>query len=374
MQSSLDFDRTHEMFADGIGRYLKAHASEISTDEGTVPSGIWNDFAEMGVMGLSISEELGGSDSPLHLATVMEVFGRHRLNGSEIIAGVIGSRLMLGASADTRDAMLSEVARGSLRLAFADGESRGDGVPTVTFAVGGPGFVVNGEVREAIRGARPDRYLISGRAADNPTGSLMLLAVDTADLRDCVDDFGMIDGSRGARIRFSDTAVSASSLVTPDADGVVDDAKAWGLLCLCWEATGAMVRLLDITIAYSKVRRQFGVPIGTFQALQHMMVEMQIHAEQSRDAALLATHHIDCADRIAKRVALSSAKFQIGRSAKFVRESAVQIHGAIGMTDEIEVTKHFKRLMVIEQTLGSSDDHIEVLVDAEFKGVTEPHG
>jgi alkylation response protein AidB-like acyl-CoA dehydrogenase len=367
MQSSLDVDDTHDMFSDGLDRYLKSRSGEIPRAAGAIPSRIWSGLAEMGVMGLSVSEESGGVESARHLCAAMEILGRHLLNPSGIIAGVMGSRLLRAAAPGSCDALLPKLAEGAKRLAVADGCSFDTAPESLHATADGSGFVLNGIARQVVRGDVAEQILISCPLAGNPASRQMLFLFSADELRDQIEDFRLIDGSFGSLIRFPDTRVAAACLIAEDAGDAIDDAMAWGLLCLCWEATGAMSRLLDMTRSYAKTRRQFGVPIGSFQALQHMMVDMLVHTELARDAALLAAAHIEATDRIEKRTAFASAKFQIGQSAKFVRERAVQIHGAIGMTDEIDVTKLFRRLMVVEQTLGSSDDHMETLVGTGFE-------
>lgn len=350
----------NDQFTDGLHRYLESRAQDIARSPGTIPADVWRDLAAMGLMGLSISEDRGGFESASHLCSAMETLGRHLVNPSGIIAGVMASRLLRTPGADAQ--LQERLAHGDADIAVVSGWSS-----DVTASPSNGGFVLKGIARHALSGERVDHVLMVCAKTAHPFSPKMLLLLRSDDLQGRTESFRLIDGSTGSLIRLDGLQVPAERVIADDIGDESDDALAWGLMCLCWEAVGAMSRLLDVTTAYAKTRRQFGVAIGSFQALQHTMVDMLLRTEVARDAALLATAQIGNEDRNAKRVALASAKFQTGRSSQFVRERAVQIHGAVGMSDEIDVTRLFRRLMVVEQTLGSSDDHIAFLAVKSFE-------
>jgi alkylation response protein AidB-like acyl-CoA dehydrogenase len=155
--------------------------------------------------------------------------------------------------------------------------------------------------------------------------------------------------------------VSADARLGGDATDGVQAALDIGLAALCAEAVGALDRILAATIDYSRARKQFGVPIGSFQALQHRMADMLMYAEQARSMSYLATARCTDADAGVRRKALSAAKVSIGQAARFVAQQAVQIHGGMGMTDELDVSHYFKRLTAFELRGGTTDGHLRGL-------------
>jgi alkylation response protein AidB-like acyl-CoA dehydrogenase len=200
-----------------------------------------------------------------------------------------------------------------------------------------------------------------GAQRDEDGISLFAVPVDAPGLR--ITDYRMLDGGRAADVIFDGVRVDASQLIGVGGQGwgILERATDYGAGLLCFEAVGAMDALFAATLEYLKTRQQFGVPIGKFQALQHRMADMYIHLEQARSMALLAAVKLDDASADAaheRRKAVAAAKYRIGQAARFVGQQAVQLHGGMGVTDELPAAHWFKRLATIELTLGDSDHHL----------------
>jgi alkylation response protein AidB-like acyl-CoA dehydrogenase len=191
--------------------------------------------------------------------------------------------------------------------------------------------------------------------------SLFVLPADTPGIT--ITGYRTLDGLRAADVRFENVAAPAGSLLGAESAGgeILDAALDYGAGLLCFEALGAMEALFEATLEYLKTRQQFGVPIGKFQALQHRMADMYIHLEQARSMALLAAVKLssgDSGDTAERRRAVSAAKYRINQAARFVGQQAVQLHGGMGVTDELPAAHYFKRLAMIELTLGDADHHL----------------
>ena len=186
---------------------------------------------------------------------------------------------------------------------------------------------------------------------------LFAIPADAAGLRllPCIT----VDEQRAADVLLENVRVPADARLGEDAEAGLQAVLDYGLAALCAEAFGAMDRILAATIAYSRSRVQFGAPIGSFQALQHRMAEMLMHLEQARSMSYLATSHCMDADPVSRRAALSAAKTLMGQAARYIGQQAVQLHGGMGMTDELDVSHYFKRLLAFELRVGTTDLHLE---------------
>jgi alkylation response protein AidB-like acyl-CoA dehydrogenase len=257
------------------------------------------------------------------------------------------------------------VAAGELKLASALGErqSRHDFADIATTARHeSDGWVIDGEKKVVIHGAEAGMLVVSARTGgaqrEHDGISLFVVPVDAPGVK--VTGYRTLDGLRAADIRFDQVRVPADALLG-DADkgwDTLDAALDYGATLLCAEALGAMEALFDATLEYLKTRQQFGVPIGKFQALQHRMADMFIHLEQARSMALLAAVRFDTSDAGERRRVVSAAKYRVGQAARFIGQQAVQLHGGMGVTDELPASHYFKRLSTIELTMGDSDHHL----------------
>jgi alkylation response protein AidB-like acyl-CoA dehydrogenase len=366
----MDFNFKEEQlqFADALKRWVskdysfEARARIIGSDAG-VSDAAWATLAELGMTALPVPEAQGGfSGTAVDMFVVMQELGRG-LVVEPYLATVLGAEFLKLAGG--HDALLEQVAAGELKLACALGErqSRHDLADIATSAVpDGDAYLINGRKSVVVHGAQAGSLLVSARSGgaqrDHDGISLFVLPVDTAGVS--ITGYRTLDGLRAADIAFDNVRVPATALVGAAGAGwdVLDAAADYGAGLLCAEALGVMEAIFAATLEYLKTRTQFGAPIGKFQALQHRMADMFIHLEQARSMALLAAVKLASSDADERRRAVSAAKFRVGQAMKFVGQQAVQLHGGMGVTNELPAAHHFKRLTMIELTLGDSDHHL----------------
>ena len=366
----MDFSFKEEQlqFSDALKRWVakdysfEARKKIIGSDSG-VSDAAWAALSELGMLALPMPQEQGGFDgSALDMFLVMQELGRG-LVVEPYFATVLGAEfLKLGGG---HAALLEQVASGELKLACALGErqSRHDLADiAATAAASGDGYVIDGRKSVVIHGGQAASLIVSARSSGEqrePSGvSLFVVPSDSAGVQ--VTDYRSVDGQRAADIVFDKVQVPASALIGAPGAGwdILDAAADYGAGLLCAEALGAMEAIFAATLEYLKTRNQFGAPIGKFQALQHRMADMYIHLEQARSMALLAAVKLGSSDAQERRRVVSAAKFRVGQAAKFVGQQAVQLHGGMGVTDELPAAHHFKRLTMIELSLGDSDHHL----------------
>jgi alkylation response protein AidB-like acyl-CoA dehydrogenase len=366
----MDFNFKEEQlqFADALKRWV---AKDYSFEEraGIVksPSGVsdaaWATLAELGMTALPVPEEQGGfSGSAVDMFVVMQELGRG-LVVEPYFATVLGAEFLKLAGGHA--ALLEQVAAGELKLACALGErqSRHDLADIATSAVAdGDQYLINGRKTVVLHGLQAGSLIVSTRSGgaqrDQAGITLFVLPRDTVGVT--VTDCRTLDGLRAADIVFDKVRVPASAMVGAPGAGwdILEQAADYGAGLLCAEALGAMEALFASTLEYLKTRTQFGAPIGKFQALQHRMADMFIHLEQARSMALLAAVKLSSGDPAERRRAVAAAKFRVGQAMKFIGQQAVQLHGGMGVTDELPAAHYFKRLTMIELTLGDSDHHL----------------
>ncbi|MEN3277895.1 MAG: hypothetical protein V7631_3685 [Massilia sp.] len=368
----MDFNFTPEQrqFADALKRWIardygfEARRAIVHSDTGT-SNAAWATLAQLGMTALPVPGEHGGFDgSAVDMFVVMQELGRG-LVVEPYFATVFGAEfLRLGGG---HGELLERVAAGELVLACALGErqSRHDLFDIATRAErhsSGDGWVLNGEKKVVIHGAQAGMLVVSARSSMGKV-LLFVLPADTPGMR--ITGYRTLDGMRAADVHFENVQVPAESLVGTEAGGadILDAALDYGAGLLCFEALGAMEALFEATLDYLKTRQQFGAPIGKFQALQHRMADMVIHLEQARSMALLAAVELagvaqGTSDAAGRRRAVSAAKYRINQAARFVGQQAVQLHGGMGVTDELPAAHYFKRLASIELTLGDADHHL----------------
>jgi alkylation response protein AidB-like acyl-CoA dehydrogenase len=356
------FNEEQRQFADALGRWaardygFEARRAIVDSPAG-VSDAAWSALAELGMTALPVPEAQGGFDgSALDMFVVMRELGR-ALVVEPYFATVLGAEfLKLGGG---HGELLERVASGELKLACALGErqARHDMLDIAATATrDGDGYVIDGEKKMVLHGAQAGVLVVSTRGE----GGVKLFAVAADAPGVTVTDYRTLDGQRAADIRFDKVRVPAAALVGQAGRGeeVLDAALDYGAGLLCAEALGAMEALFDATLDYLKTRQQFGVPIGKFQALQHRMADMVIHLEQARSMALLAAVKLGSGDAAERRRCVSAAKYRVGQAAKFIGQQAVQLHGGMGVTDELPASHYFKRLTFIELTLGDADHHL----------------
>jgi alkylation response protein AidB-like acyl-CoA dehydrogenase len=366
----MDFNFKQEQlqFADALRRWIdKDYGFEtrrkIIHSERGVSDVAWATLAELGMTALPVPEEQGGfNGNAVDMFVVMQELGRG-LIVEPYLATVLGAQFLKLAGG--HEVMLEQVASGELKLACALGETqaRHDLSDIATRAVAdGDAYVINGRKSVVVHGAQAGSLIVSTRTGGAQRGSAgVTLFVVPADTRGVtMRDYRTLDGQRAAGISFEQVRVPAANMLGRLGAGwnVLDAAADYGAALLCAEALGAMDAIFAATLEYLKTRTQFGAPIGKFQALQHRMADMYIHLEQARSMSMLAAVKLDSSDAAERARVVSAAKFRIGQALKFVGQQAVQLHGGMGVTDELPAAHHFKRLTMIELTLGDSDHHL----------------
>ena len=363
-----NFNPEQTQFADALKRWIardygfEARRAIVHSDAG-VSHAAWATLAELGMTALPVPEAQGGfSGSAVDMFVVMQELGRG-LVVEPYFATVLGAEfLRLGG---THGGLLERVAGGELKLACALGErqSRHDLRDIATRATrDGDGYVLSGEKKVVLHGAQAGMLLVSARSSGAQRGeegiSLFVVPVDAPGLR--MAGYRTLDGLRAAEIVFDQVRVDAGALVGAVGQGwsILDAAADYGAGLLCAEAVGAMEAIFEATLDYLKTRQQFGAPIGKFQALQHRMADMYIHLEQARSMALLAAVKLGSTDAGERRRAVSAAKYRVNLAARYIGQQAVQLHGGMGVTDELPAAHYFKRLATIELTLGDADHHL----------------
>ena len=376
----MDFDLTEEqsILKDSLDRLLadkygfEERKRHMAAPEGW-SSDMWGRYAEMGLMALPFSEEDGGiGGGPVETMIVMEALGKALALEPYFPTVVLGGGfLRLGGSAEQKAELIPQVADGSLKLAFAQVErnSRYDlhHVETAAKKDGGD-FVVTGAKSVVLGGDSAGKLFVTARTAGGPRDEhgigVFLVDADAPG----VNRRGYVtqDGQRAAEISFDNVRVPAGAAfgdpenALPLVRRVADQAIA----ALAAESVGVMSAMHTLTVDYLKVRKQFGVPIGAFQVLQHKAVDMYVALEQARSITLYATMMADSDDDAERARAMHAAKTEIGRGGRLVGENAIQLHGGVGMTMEYAVGHYFKRMTMIDLTFGDHDYHLRALADA----------
>jgi alkylation response protein AidB-like acyl-CoA dehydrogenase len=325
---------------------------------------VWQGLADLGLLALNVPEQDGGvGGGAIDTMLMMNAAGEGLLLEPLLQSAVLATRAVttLG-NATQRSELLPALASGETIAVLAHEEpaTRYDrmAVETRAWAVGN-GFVVTGHKNVVAHGASADLLLVSARLAGD-AGSLAVFLVprDTAGLR--IVPYKTVDGVPAAELWLDQVFLPATAMLgTDNVQDTLEQVLDYGLAALCAEAIGALDKLLAATVQYSRDRKQFGQPIGRFQALQHRMADMLLHIEQARSMSYLAAVHCTDPDAQSRRRALSAAKVVIGQACRFVGQQAVQLHGGMGVTDELDVSHYFKRLMAIELQFGNTDYHLE---------------
>lgn len=327
----------------------------------------WSTFAELGVLGAPFAEEHGGmGGGPVETMIIMEEFGRglvvEPFLGTVVLAGGF---LRHGGSKAQKDQYIPEIIEGKRVCAFAFAEPQGRynlADLAVTAKKSGAGYVLNGHKAVVIGAPWADTLVVTARTSGGQRDAkgVSVFIVDKKAKGISCRDYPTVDGLRASEVTFENVAVGADAVIgevdngLPLVERVVDE----GIAALSAEAIGAMKVLNDTTTEYCKTRKQFGTPIGKFQVLQHRMVDMFMNYEQSVSITYMVTLKLDAPDAERRRAA-SAAKVQIGKAARFIGQQAVQLHGGMGMTDELNVGHYFKRLTMIDTMFGNVDHHLK---------------
>ena len=351
-------------------RYGFEARQRFMSEPGGWSRGLWRDYADLGLLGLPFEEKHGGiGGGPVETMIVMEAFGQ-ALALEPFFATVVlgGGLLRFGADETMRAAFIPQIAAGDLLLAFAHAEpqARYDLADVATTARrNGDGYILDGAKSLVLHGDCAHKLIVSARLAGErrDRDGIGLFAVDADAPGVSRRSYPTVDGLRGAEVTLSGVRVGADqALGEPGAAfPLIAQAVDAAIAALAAEAVGAIAAMHEMTVDYLKTRKQFGVPIGNFQVLQHRAADMLIAVEQARSMALFAAMMADEPDPVERRKAIAAAKVQIGRSARFVGQQAIQLHGGIGMTMEYKVGHYFKRVTMIDTLFGDADHHLAEL-------------
>lgn len=351
-------------------RYGFEQRTAYMKEPGGFSRALWKQYADLGLLALPFAEEDGGiGGGPVDIMIVMEALGSALVLEPYLAAVVLtGGVLRHAASKAQRAGIVPKIADGSLILALAHSErqSRYDLADVATIAKkDGAGYVLDGAKGLVLHGDSADQFVVSARIVgkQRDRDGIAFFLVDAKAKGVSVRGYQTIDGQRAAEITLSGVKVGEDSVIGEPGkalaviERVVDEAMA----ALCAEAVGAMAVMHEATVDYLKTRKQFGVPIGNFQVLQHAAVDMLMAAEQARSMAMLATMMAAEPNAVERHKSIAAAKVQIGRSGRFVGKTATQLHGGIGMTMEYKVGHYFKRVMAIDVLFGDADYHLAAI-------------
>ena len=360
------------MLADSVGKFIDndydfEKRQQIAATRQGFSDEVWQTFTELGWTAAPFTEEDGGFDGgPVEVMVLMEQFGRG-LVVEPYLANIVlaGGILKRVANAEQKAQWLQSVIGGELQatLAFVEPQGRYQLSNVATTATrDGDGWILNGRKGVVLNGGNSDLLVIPARTdgAQNDTTGITLFAISTDS--DGVErkPYATVDGQTAAELTLENVRVDGASVLGDIGkgfsalDAVIDDAT----LAVCAEAVGIMQAMYTKTVEYSKNRFQFGVPIGSFQALQHRMVDMLTDCEQSRSLLLWATMLAASGSADAKH-AISAVKYQIGTAGAKVGQEAVQLHGGMGVSWELDIAHYFKRLTTIGQMFGNADWHLD---------------
>jgi hypothetical protein len=326
----------------------------------------WGAFAELGLLAAPFAEASGGlGGGPLATMIVMQEFGRHLVVEPYFETVVLAGGLIENDGTDTqRETLLPPIMAGEAiwALAWTEGKSRYDlNNVNTTARRSGDNYVLNGAKAAVIGAPWADKLIVSARTSDSPRdrAGVSLFVVDRQSAGLHMQSFKTIDGRRAAEITFKDVSVPASDLLGKEGEGVaaLEACRDRTIAALCAEATGAMDVLNRSTLDYTKTRKQFGVALGTFQVLQHRMVDMFIALEEATSLMQHLNLTIAEGDPQGSKLA-SGVKSKVGEAARFVGEQAIQIHGGMGMSDELNVGHYFKRIVAINIQFGDPTYHL----------------
>src|SRR5512138_3308497 len=372
------FTDEQQLLADTVQRFVREHYSfedrrEILSSPEGWSRAIWQELAGLGLTAINVPEEHGGLGAgPVETMLVMNAFGAGLLLEPYLSAAVLAPSLIaqLGDS-DVAAELLPQIAAGELIaiVAHQEPQTRGKLNSIATRAEkNGDGYVLQGKKNVVAHAPAANEFLVtartSGKATDTAGVRVFRVPTDASGLK--ITAYRTLDGTRAADLELDRVRLPTSSLVGADSDGfaAIEAAHHVAVSALCAEAVGIMKAVNATTVEYTKNRKQFGQPISRFQVLQHRMVDMFIHAEQALSMSYLAAIKCQDPDINERRRALSAAKVVIGRAGRFIGQQAVQLHGGMGMTDELMVSHYFKRLTAIDLTWGDADFHLQQFAES----------
>lgn len=371
----MDFSLSEEqqLLKDSVDRFvrenyeLEQRRKLVASDDGFSREH-WKTMAELGWLGVALPEEFGGIEGgAVETMVIAEAIGAGLVVEPYLPCVVLAGGMLLDAGSEAqKQELLPKLSEGELMLAvaYAERQSRFD-LHDVEFAAAkdGDGWVLNGHKGVVLNGPAADLLIVSARTSggSRDEDGITLFLVDAGADGVSRRNYPTVDGLRASEVTCENVRVGADRVLGEVGKGyaVLERGVERAIAAICAEAVGAMQVLLDSTNEYLKQRKQFGVPLSKFQVLQHRMVDMFMETEQARSMALMATLKVDSEDAGERRKAIAAAKVQIGKSGRFVGQQAVQLHGGMGMTDELHIGHYFKRLTMIDTMFGNQDYHLK---------------
>lgn len=375
----MDFSFSEEqlLLKDSIDKFImsdydfESRRQLVASEQG-YSSDHWAMFAELGWLGLAFKEEDGGyGGTAADLMVMMQAFGKGLvvepvLANTILVGGLVSELASSGQKAQVLEGIIDGSAQ--LALAFAEKQARYNLHSVLTTATNNDqGYILSGEKIAVLNAPNAQQLLViartSGQERDRDGLSAFLVPVNAAGVS--LNSYTTVDGFKGAELKFKDVRLSQDALIgelgqaLPALEAVMDRAR----IAVCAEALGCMETLLFKTVEYTKTRKQFGVTLSVFQALQHRMADMFTECQQAMSMLYMAAMKVDAGSHDAS-IAVSAAKARIGQAAKRVGQEAVQLHGGMGVTDELDVGHYFKRLTIIDTLFGNTDYHLKRYTDA----------
>lgn len=368
----MNFEHTEDrrMLADTLNRFVSEqygieHRNQLAYgQEGHSPA-LYAQFAELGTIGALFPEDAGGfGGAGFDISVVFEALGRG-LVAEPLLDALIVGQALIAAGSESQKAKLQDIIAGDLICALAHDEPGShyelNNVST-TATQTASGWVLNGTKGVVALGEKADLLLVSARTGGSQldASGISLFLVDGSAAGLSKRGYQRFEGGRAADITLSNVQVPADALVGAQGKGytVLEHISGYALLALASESLGAMDVAKQHTLEYLQTRKQFGVAIGTFQALQHRMADVLLEIEQARSAVINAASAVDTVQGVAKEKALSAAKYTVGYVGTKVAQESIQLHGGIGMTWELPLAHYAKRLVMIDHQFGDEDHHL----------------
>jgi alkylation response protein AidB-like acyl-CoA dehydrogenase len=342
----LSLSQEQRLLEQSVVRYTET-AREHQLD----PQSQWQHLAELGWLALLVQPEYGGLGcGAIELALVMEGIGRSNTTAPYVPTAVVGATLiaLLGDEAQ-KQALLGQLIEGRLRLALAHSAAKGYDIDATSVE---GGWCLEGVQTLVHGGGVADRFLVSARVSD-AEGGLALFIVSRDEPGIVIERYQTLDGGSGADLKLAGALVPAAARlprgdVTAAINYAIDEAR----LAICFDAVGAASAMLDATVTYTRARKQFGQPLAALQVVRHKLADMHVACE---DARMISLHAALLADGPERERAIAMAKYRALTSARAVAEQAIQLHGAMGVTEELPVARYFRRILACEAMFGSPD-------------------
>ena len=368
---NFDLSEEQQLLKDSVERFVNDNydldtRQSLSKNPAGFSDTYWQTMAELGWLGVTVPEAQGGfGGNQADTMVLMEAFGQGLVLEPFFATAVLGTRAVVsGGNADLQSRLLPDVVSGSCRLglAYAEEQSRFDLEDVITRATAqDSGFVITGHNSMVQHGGSADQLVVSTRTSggQRDENGITLFLVDTKAEGVTVDSFPTVDGQQASEVTFENVFVHADNMLGELDRGftLLQDIAIDGILALAAEAVGAMEILYKDTVAYTQEREQFDHSLADFQVLQHRMVDMFMEYEQCKSMLYRATLEVVQNGQDAMRT-VHALKYMVGKVGTFIGENAVQLHGGMGVTEELRIGHYFKRLLVIDAQFGNSDHHL----------------